>query len=248
MLAKQNILVIGANSRVAASMITLLAGSNNLYLMARNRAGLESKLAAAGITPAWIAACDFLDTARTQALIGDAWEHSGGIDVAIIAHGLLGEQIPTEQDFALADAVISTNFTCVVAQLITLSNLMAMRQAGKIASITSVSGDRGRPRNYTYGAAKGALSLYLQGLRSSLWGSGVEIYDFKLGPVDTPMTTTHTKDFSFSQPEQVAATMVRLLEGRRYTAYVPGWWRLVMWVVRNLPEALFQRFKFLSGR
>ncbi len=248
MIESQDILIIGANSRVALELVRRLARNNRLYLLARNAGKLKQNLSALNIAPSWSASVDCLDTEQTRVLIEKAWRESGGIDLAIIAYGILGEQIATEHNYLLAEEVINTNFTCVVSQLISLSNLMEARGSGKIAVITSVAGDRGRPRNYTYGAAKGALGLYLQGLRSKLWGGGVEIYDLRMGPVDTPMTATHTKDFSFAKPEQVATTMVKILDSKKYTAYIPGFWRPVMWAVRNMPEAVFQRLKFLSGR
>jgi short-subunit dehydrogenase len=114
--------------------------------------------------------------------------------------------------------------------------------------ITSVAGERGRPRNYTYGAAKGGLTIYLQGLRSKLWGSGVEIYTFKMGPVDTPMTVDHEKNFSFSTVDAVSEAIVKGFSKKRYERYVPGYWQIVMFFVRIMPERLFQKFDFLSGR
>ncbi len=248
MIKNQNILVLGANSEVATQMIRQLATGNQFYLIARDTAKLQAAGASLNIAPPWLASTDFLDIEQTRQHIEQAWQHSGGIDLVIIAHGLLGDQLATEHDYPLAEQVITTNFTCVVSQLITLSNYMRNAGHGKIAVITSVAGDRGRPRNYTYGAAKGALGLYLQGLRSTLWHSGVEIYNFKMGPVDTPMTSSHKKDFSFASAEQVAASMVRILGTKKYTTYVPAFWRPVMWLVRLLPEFIFQRLSFLSGR
>ena len=66
--------------------------------------------------------------------------------------------------------------------------------------ITSVAGDRGRPRNYTYGAAKSATTTYLEGVRSRLYRAGVTVHDLRLGPVDTPMTRDHPKNALFGEP------------------------------------------------
>jgi len=248
MLEQQKILIIGANSAVARAVARLLAPANTLYFLARDAGKLQQTLLDVGQAGAWCASADFRDIAATQQLIARAWEAANGLDIVLIAHGLLGPQAPTEADFALAEAVIATNFTTVVAQLIAVSRLMECRGRGKIAVISSVAGERGRPRNYTYGAAKGALTLYLQGLRSRLWRSGVEVYTFKMGPVDSPMTHSHDKDFSFSTPARAARIIVDTLPSRRYSRYVPGFWGPVMWVVRWLPEPAFQRLRFLSGR
>ena len=49
-------------------------------------------------------------------------------------------------------------------------------------------------------------------------------------------------------PEGVARDILRTIERGRFSAYLPGYWRPSMAVVRNLPEPVFQRIPFLSGR
>jgi short-subunit dehydrogenase len=136
----------------------------------------------------------------------------------------------------------------VVALLVPLGNHFEAAGGGHIAVLSSVAGDRGRPRNYTYGAAKGALNIYLQGLRTRLWPRGVGVHTLKLGPVDTPMTTTHKKTLLFSRADAVAAGVIDAIDAGRAEAYVPGYWRAIMFVVRNLPEGVLQRVSALSGR
>jgi len=91
-------------------------------------------------------------------------------------------------------------------------------------------------------------SLGVEGLRSRLLRRGVFVHNLVLGPVDTPMTRDHEKNRLFAQPRPVAAAIVRALGRRRHRVYVPGIWRWIMLVVRNLPEPIFQRLSFLSGR
>jgi short-subunit dehydrogenase len=114
--------------------------------------------------------------------------------------------------------------------------------------MTSVAGDRGRPRNYTYGTAKGALHVYLQGLRSRLYPAGVSVTTLKLGPVDTPMTRDHKKNLLFAQADTVARGVVAAMDRGTAEAYVPGFWAAIMPVVKGTPEWLFQRLRALSDR
>ncbi|HEX4354527.1 MAG TPA: SDR family NAD(P)-dependent oxidoreductase, partial [Polyangiales bacterium] len=107
---------------------------------------------------------------------------------------------------------------------------------------------RGRPRNYTYAAAKSALNTYLQGVRSRLYRSGVKVHTIKLGPVDSPMTVDHPKNALFTSPERAARGVVRAIDRGAAEAFVPGFWRVIMPIVRNMPEAIFQRVGALSGR
>ena len=156
------------------------------------------------------------------AAVAAAIDALGGLDVAVIAHGWLGDQLASERDVAEAERIIDTNFISVVALLVPLANHFEAAGAGNIAVMSSVAGDRGRPRNYTYGAAKGALNIYLQGLRTRLWRHGVRVQTLKLGPVDTPMTATHPKTRLFARADAVAAGIVAAIDAGRAEAYVPG--------------------------
>lgn len=244
------ILIIGATSAVAQGVAQRFVQQENarIYCLARSSEKMEVLANELGEAFAGSIRYDFNQTLHARQAIKYAVEALGAIDIALIAHGALFDQIESEQDFAIAQATFETNLQSVIAFLIPLSEQMLVQGFGKIGVITSVAGDRGRPRNYTYGAAKSALNIYLQGLRSRLWKSGVEIYTFKMGPVDTPMTVDHEKNFSFATVDEVSEKIVKAFARKRYEVYVPGFWRYVMWGVRMMPEWLFQRLKFLSGR
>jgi decaprenylphospho-beta-D-erythro-pentofuranosid-2-ulose 2-reductase len=136
----------------------------------------------------------------------------------------------------------------VVALLVPLANVLESQRHGTVGVITSVAGERGRPRNYTYGAAKGGLNIYLQGLRSRLYRAHVRVVTLKLGPVDTPMTREHRKTLLFAQPDAVARDIVRALDAGASEAFVPAFWAAIMPVVKRTPERLFQLLPFLSRR
>jgi short-subunit dehydrogenase len=181
-------------------------------------------------------------------VIARAFEALGGVDIALIAHGDLGDQLASERTFEAAEATLRANFLSVVSLLIPLANRLESERSGRIGVITSVAGERGRPRNYTYGAAKGALNVYLQGLRTRLYASDVSVTTLKLGPVDSPMTRDHEKHALFGKPPKVARDIVRAIDAGASEAFVPSFWSLIMPVVRSTPEAVFQKLPFLSGR
>lgn len=246
---QRRVAIFGATSAVAGEVARLLAAhGDRLFLIGRSEARLAALAESLGAVVVGTASADFNTPEAAAGLVRAAVEALDGLDVAFIAHGFLGDQLESERDASAAAAILNTNFISAVALLVPLANELEARRGGHLAVITSVAGDRGRPRNYTYGAAKAGLSVYLQGLRSRLWRSGVQVHTFKLGPVDTPMTATHRKHVLFAQPADVAREMVAALEGRGRERYVPGFWRPILAVVRVMPEAVFQRFGFLSGR
>lgn len=191
---------------------------------------------------------DFNDLGANETVVSRCLAALGGVDRVLIAHGDLGDQLASERTFTEAEATLRTNFLSVVSLLVPLANRMDSQRRGRIGVITSVAGDRGRPRNYTYGSAKGALNIYLQGLRSRLVPSGVRVTTLKLGPVDTPMTTSHQKTALFGAPASVATGIVNAMDRGIPEAYVPWYWAAIMPIVKNTPERLFQKLPFLSGR
>ena len=243
-----NILLIGATSAVAQAFARNYAQRGaSLYCIARTVEKMNTLAEELGAACIGHTCYDFLDTNRTKTVVLDAIQTLGQVDLVLIAHGYLPNQHDTEIDFTRAEQTFQINCLSVIAFLNALYDQLGPQMKSKIGVITSVAGDRGRPRNFTYGAAKGALSLYMQGLRSKHWSGCIELYNFKLGPTDTPMTIDHEKNGTFTTPEIASKLMIKAFKAKRYEVYVPGFWRWIMLCVRLMPEWLFQRLKFLSG-
>ncbi|MNT30082.1 putative oxidoreductase [compost metagenome] len=122
-----------------------------------------------------------------------------------------------------------------------IANRLAEAGHGTLAVITSVAGDRGRQSNYAYGAAKAATSAFLSGLRQRLFKRGVAVVDIRPGFVDTPMTAHLRKGPLWASPDQVARRIVGGIARGTPVLYAPGFWRLIMLVIRLLPQAVFNR-------
>ncbi|PYV00173.1 MAG: hypothetical protein DMG26_15625 [Acidobacteria bacterium] len=98
-----------------------------------------------------------------------------------------------------------------------------------------------RQSNYLYGAAKAGLSVYLQGLRNRLFPSRVRVVTIKPGFVDTPMTFGRPGLFLVASPEYVARSIFKAIQRGKDVAYIPWFWRPIMFTVRMIPEWLFKR-------
>lgn len=245
----QRIAIFGATSAIAADVARVYAGRGaRLYLVGRNAEKLAALARELGASVAGSASQDFDDTAAAEGCVRGALEALGGLDLALIAHGLIGDQQQSEAQLAEAERIARTNYLSVMALLIPLANQLELQRHGRLAVLSTVAAERGRPRNYTYAAAKSALNVYLQGVRSRLYKAGVGVTTIKLGPVDTPMTTTHKKNLLFSRSENVGKDIVAVIDRGASQAYVPGYWRFIMFAVRNLPEPLFQRIPALVDR
>lgn len=243
------VVIFGATSAIAAEVATLHARrGDSLHLVGRNPDKLLALAKRLEHARPQTTAADLDDLAANPALVGRVLHQLGGADSVLIAHGLLGDQEKSERDSAEAEAIIRTNFTSAVTLLVPLANHFEVERGGRIGVITSVAGERGRPRNYTYGASKAALNVYLQGVRSRLHPAGVTVTTLKLGPVVTPMTVDHPKNALFAKPDAVARDIVAAMDQRKSEVYVPARWAAIMPIVKHTPEPLFQRLRFLSGR
>jgi decaprenylphospho-beta-D-erythro-pentofuranosid-2-ulose 2-reductase len=165
----------------------------------------------------------------------------GGIDIAFLAHGVLGDQPDAEKNYATAAAILHTNFLSAVSLVTWLANYFEAEHRGTIAVISSVAGDRGRKSNYVYGASKGGLNIFLDGVRNRIDRAGVQVLTIKPGFVATPMTAHLKKNALFAEPAQVAKHILRAIEKRKDVIYAPPFWALIMLVVRSVPRRLFKK-------
>lgn len=240
-----NILIVGAGSAIAEATARRWArDGNRFHLCGRNADRLRDMAADLGIRGAESAGFTVLDandTDRHAGAIAGAAAAMGGLDLALIAHGALGDPAECARDFPAALRVLNTNAISVISLLTHLASHFESQGHGTLAVISSVAGDRGRASNYVYGTAKGAVSLYLQGLRQRLHPRGVHVLTIKPGFVDTPMTAAFRKGPLWASPDRVARGICRAVRGRRDVVYVPGFWRGIMAVVRAIPEGLYKR-------
>jgi short-subunit dehydrogenase len=250
------VVVFGATSAIATEVAALLAARGaHLFLVGRDAGKLTAVRRRLGTAVVGIRVADLNDLAAAPGLVDEAAGVLGacsgrapGFDLAVIAQGWLGNQLETERDGAHARAVLETNLLSAVALLVPIANRLEAQGSGHAVVLSSVAGLRGRPRNYTYGAAKAGLTVYLQGLRTRLFPRGVRVSTILLGPVDTPMTASHGKHLLFGRPDRVAAEILRAVDRGGGEVFVPWFWRYIMAGVQATPEFVIQRLPFLSGR
>ncbi|MGE0800683.1 MAG: SDR family oxidoreductase [Lautropia sp.] len=240
------ILIVGATSTIAHACARLWASRGaELFLVARNAARMDlnaSDLLARGAAAAHTHRLDLDDLDGQPAMIDACFERLGGVDIALIAHGTLPDQQACERDVAAMLSAFSSNGLSTIALLTRLANRMEAQRSGTVAVISSVAGDRGRPSNYVYGSAKAAVTTFCSGLRSRLLKSGVHVLTIRPGFVDTPMTAgLALPALLVASPDSVARRILSAVERGRDDIYAPGFWRLIMFLIRSVPNALFKR-------
>jgi hypothetical protein len=241
----RKILVLGATSAIGQETARLFSrDGDSLYLVARNGQRLMSvakDLRTRGAAKVGTRTVDLLDTDNHEEIIIEAIEYLGGLDIALVSYGSLGDQKAAEKCYKVAEHELKTNLLSVLSLLISLANVLEKQGSGSIAVISSVSGDRGRKSNYVYGTAKGGLSIFLQGLRNRLHASGVTVVTVKPGFVETPMTAEFKKNILFASAGEVANGIYRAIIRKKDVVYLPFFWRPIMAAIRLLPESIFKK-------
>lgn len=243
----QSVLILGATSAIArASAAAFAAQGYGLVLASRDAAELErdaSDLRIRFEVPVSWATFDARNPGAHKAFLDGVLEQVDELTGVVLAFGYLGDQEVAVHDVDHTLAIVEQNFTGAVSILTHCADYLEERGTGFIIGISSVAGDRGRQSNYVYGAAKGGLSLFLQGLRNRLWHSGVRVITIKPGFVDTAMTYGRPGMFLVASPEDVGARVAGAVAQRGDIRYLPWFWRYIMLIIRSIPEPLFRRLK-----
>jgi short-subunit dehydrogenase len=241
----KRIVIIGATSAIAQACARRWAGpESRFFLVARNAPRLQQiadDLAArGGAASCWT--LDIDDVAGHETMWNAARENLGTIDIVLLAHGTLPDQKNCEASAELSIREIQTNGVSTVAVLTVIANSMEQQRSGSIAVITSVAGDRGRPSNYVYGAAKALVATFCEGLRPRLHRAGVNVLTIKPGFVATPMTEGLALPAALvSSPERVAADIDAAIGARASVLYTAWYWRWIMLVIKLIPTAVFKK-------
>ncbi len=240
---KGPVLIIGAASDIAqATGRAFAAKGHPIQLAARNVARLQDEAAHLKTrydVDATLHELDALDIAGHEAFVEGLPELP---TISVSAFGVLGEQDANAASAETSATIMRSNFEGPAALLGVLANAMEARGSGALVGISSVAGDRGRASNYVYGAAKAGFTAFLSGLRNRLAKKGVHVVTVLPGFVDTAMTEgMDTPGPLTAKPDEVAQAIVKAVEKERNVIYVRPIWRLVMAIIRNIPEPIFKK-------
>ena len=242
----ETVLILGATSAIArATAAAFAARGDALYLASRDLDELQRLATDLHLRYGVEVRYGLFDAeaiSTHEEFLQSVIETMPNLSGVVLAFGYLGDQ-QAARDFKVGAKVIAANFTGAASILSYCANYLEPLQRGFIIGIASVAGDRGRQSNYVYGAAKGALGLYLQGLRNRLFASGVRVITIKPGFVDTAMTYGLPGLFLVASPQDIGKRIVATLDKSADVVYLPWFWRYIMLIIKHIPEPIFKRMK-----
>lgn len=251
----KKIVIFGAASAIAQATARIWAAQGAAFvLIDRNEDRLKvvaDDLKARGAKEVHTITADLADMDKHVNLVKQIQQHMTPT-VYFFAYGTLTDQQKGQSNFAYTHDELHLNFVSVASLLTEIVNVSLAKSdlknrgnaaAVTLAAISSVAGDRGRGSNYIYGTAKGALTLWLSGLRNRLTrdGSSIHVLTIKPGFVDTPMTKDFKKGLLWVKPEVIAHSIVHSIETKKDVVYVPWFWRYIMLIIKCIPEVVFKK-------
>jgi NADP-dependent 3-hydroxy acid dehydrogenase YdfG len=174
----QRIVIVGATSAMAEHCARLWIHQPGVHLTLLGRDWARTERVAADLrvrnpqASVHAAQTHFTDPAAIQSTV-DGLAKQGRFDVVLIAHGSLPNQNQCEQNLEQCKDALVVNGVSPVLFAEAFAQHLARANHGTLAIIGSVAGDRGRKSNYVYGAAKGLVTRYVQGLQHRFAGTMV---------------------------------------------------------------------------
>lgn len=241
---QKSLLVVGGTSDIGRAVAAAYAAMGwNITLAARdteaaeqNAADIQIRSEAKSVT---VRQLDILETATFATFLNQLDELP---DTVVCVVGMLGDQDRAQDDPDHAARMIRTNFEGPALLLEMLASRFTERGHGLIVGVSSVAGDRGRASNYVYGAGKAGLTAYLSGLRNRLARTDVNVATVKPGFVRTSMTAGMDLIGPLTAAPEAVAERIAALETKPVDViYVLRAWRVVMFIIRAIPEAIFKK-------
>ena len=244
-MSNTTVLILGARSDIAMAAAHRFAkGGYDIQLAARNAETLEANRADIELRYQVAVTLHDFDALDIASHAGFVAQLPGLPDIAICAVGHMGAQAENEQDVEAAALVLRSNFEGPASIFAELANRFETRGSGTLVGISSVAGERGRATNYVYGSAKAGFTAFLSGLRNRLAKKGVHVVTVLPGFVATKMTEGMDLPVKLTaEPEEVAGLVFDAVQKKRNVIYAKPIWRLIMMIIRSIPERIFKGLK-----
>ena len=239
------VLIIGAKSELGIELARLYASNQyNLYLAGRSINDMQDE-------------ADYLErTFNIKVILSeldvtDFISHHKFYESMVIkpigviyAAGYYPDPFLVTSNWKESANAINVNYAGAVSLLNIMAEEFYQYKSGFIVGIASVSGVRGRSKNYLYGAAKSAFSEYLSGVRQKFSNIGIHIITIKPGFINTKMLTNKkVSRLLVSSPYEIAKLIYNAYKTKRYVVY-PFRWKIIMSIVVIIPEYIFKKLNF----
>jgi decaprenylphospho-beta-D-erythro-pentofuranosid-2-ulose 2-reductase len=243
---RRRVLVLGGSSEIAGEIAARLVGEGSREIVLTGRdaerlAATARRLTDQGAERVETVLLDALDTDTHRIALTGAFELLGGVDVAVLAVGVLGARGGLPDDIDAAREVLAVNTLGAGSLLMETARLMRAQGTGTIVVLSSVAAERPRAANAVYCASKSGLDALARALGDDLRPEGVHVMVVRPGFVRTRMTEGLPAAPMSTTAPLVAAEVSRGLSRGARTVWAPARLRWLMALVKLAPGAVFRR-------
>ena len=233
------ILIIGGNSDIGYASAKIFAKNKyDVHLVSRNIEQLninKKEIVNLYNVKCKITCMDLLEQDQINSFFK---ENTVSPEVILIASGFLQ---PEEKKI---ENIVRINYLAPLEFIEkSLDKYQSQEILKTVIGISSVAGERGKKNNNIYSSAKSGFSCYLDGLRQKIYNKGIHVITVKPGWVNTKMTKgLNLPRFMIVNPTYVGNKIFNSYKSKKNTLYVPGYWSIIMFVYKLVPEFIFKIF------
>jgi decaprenylphospho-beta-D-erythro-pentofuranosid-2-ulose 2-reductase len=239
----QSILVLGGGSEIARATVRALLAQRHARVVLGGREGSLAEAAQEarqrGATDVSTVVFDAAEPKTVAKAVDEAFQQD--LDLVIVAFGVLGDQAAFDADPEAAAHAATVNYTSGVVAGLAAAQHLRTQGHGTIVALSSVAGERVRQANFVYGSTKAGLDGFFQGLGDSLVGSGARVMIVRPGFVKSRMTAGMKEAPFATDPDAVAALIVKGLAKGSPIVWAPAVLKPVFMIFRHLPRGLWRK-------
>ena len=243
--------LIGASTGIGRELALLLSREGvAVVVSARNEEALQSLIQEMQPVETEIGSHSLVvyDVKKMDITKG-AFEDAGELDGIIYCAGAYEPMAAHKPNLAALEEMIEINYCGAFRVLAEIVPKFVQRKSGYILLIGSISGYRGLPNAWGYGASKAALMHLAENLKCDLMSSGVRVQICNPGFVETRLTDKNNFKMPFIMDSQSAAQrIVKGMKSKRFEIAFPLIMVFTFKFLALLPRPLYFTLIYLIGK
>jgi 3-oxoacyl-[acyl-carrier protein] reductase len=185
-------LVTGAGRGIGAAVARALAAEGCDIAIVDRRVDGEAEMLAGAVSDAGrralLIAADVREVDTAEGVVADVTERLGRLDILVCCAGITADGMVWKLSEAQWDDVLDVNLKGAFAYMRAAAVVFRRQRSGRIISISSINGMRGKPGQANYAASKGGLIALTKAVARELGRYDVTVNALAPGMIHTELT------------------------------------------------------------